>query len=227
MGIPRKERKPPVRKPKEPPKPRFMEAGAGITELVVRSVNTQKTLPPPQTFPEAPSNLPVGDKPEAAIPMDIFRWMKGEESVPPARLAKMMGDISNKMGYYIAYTVIQRMDNFSALVEQLNKIEQRLLLNKTYDGLNDAQLFTHHNRLKNTISEFLEFARRFSVEAKDIIIDPERDELVNLVRSLDADGLRAVKELLTQVKKDRTGSASGKASAGMSIDDFEKGQGKL
>ena len=213
-------------KPVEPPKPKFLEAGAGISALVAQSASAPKPSPQP-TQPETPSNIPMGEKPEPAIPMDIFRWMKGEENVPPARLAKMMGDISNKMGYYIAYTIIQRMDNFSSLVAQLNKVEEKLLLNKTYEGLNDAQLFTHHSRLKGTIADFLEFARRFSVEAKDIIIDPERDELVNLVRSLDADGLRAIKELLAQVKKDRTGSSSGSEKGGMSIDDFEKGQGKL
>jgi hypothetical protein len=229
MPIPIRKRKPREVKhvePVVPPMPRFAEAGISISALVAQSAIAPKSdgrivaaLPPP------PEPVPV--KPEPAIPLDIFRWMKGEENVPPARLAKMMGDISNKMGYYLAYTIIQRMDNFSALVQQLNALEEKLLINKSYEGLNDAQLFTHHSRLKHTISDFMEFARRFSVEAKDIIIDPERDELVNMVRSLDADGLRAIKELLAQVKKDRSGSSTGNEKGGMRIEDFEKGQGKL
>jgi len=206
-----------------PPQPRFMQASTEISNLVSQATS-QKPVSIPVTSP--PPKAPEPEKPEGAIPLDIFQWMKGEVKVPPARLAMMMADISNKMGYYIAYVIMQRVGNLNSLIEQLHQVEDKLLMRKNYDGLNDAQLFTYHSRLKNTINDFLEFARRFSVESKEIIIDPERDELVNLVRSLDADGLKAIKELLAQVKQARTGSSKA-AKKGLSIEDFEGGQGKM
>lgn len=205
------------------PKPRFLEASKGISTLVSAATKS-KQMPP------APPESPLEQKPDGnAIPSDIFEWMKGEKNVPPARLAKMMADISNKMGYYIAYMIIQRFGSLNSMMSQLQEIERRLFVDKSFVGQTDAQLMTTHSRLKNTVHDFLEFARRFSIESKDIIIDPERDELVNLVRSLDAEGLKAVKELLVQVKKARTGSAvaDSMGTKGVTVDDFEEGQGRM
>jgi hypothetical protein len=212
---------PPIKK--KIPGPRFLEASKGITNLVGDA--TKGKMPLPREEPPKDEKKPDGN----AIPADIFAWMKGDMTVPPARLAKMMADISNKMGYYIAYMIIQRFGSLNSMMTQLQDIEERLFVNKSFAGLSDAQLMTTHNRLKNTVQDFLEFARRFSIESKDIIIDPERDELVNLVRSLDAEGLKAVKELLGQVKKARTGTSESdsKGNRGVSIDDFEEGQGRL
>lgn len=219
------------------PKPRFTEASEGISNLVSRSLQEHRNFE--KVSPEDTQFKPAGQQPElqpnpteelaknSVIPKEIFEWMRGEKTVPPSQLAKMMADISNKMGYYIAYVIMQRMTNLNGLLGQLHRVEDKLLIDRNIDGLSDAQLFTHHTRLKNTVNDFLEFARRFSVEAKEIIIDPERDELVNLVRSLDEEGLKAVKEMLGQVKKARTGSSVGSSKNGVRVEDFEKGQGKL
>jgi succinate dehydrogenase flavin-adding protein (antitoxin of CptAB toxin-antitoxin module) len=237
--IPEKKRRKPNTEQNAVPTPRFAEAvtpkhvSAAISSMISSSVSqppapeivippvssqeTQQPIVPPNNAPQQEGN---------AIPPDIFEWMQGKKTVPPAHLAKMMADISNKMGYYIAYVIIQRIGSLNSMLSRLEEVERNLFVNKNFTGMNEAQLFSYHSRLKHTVQDFMEFARRFSVEAKDIIIDPERDELVNLVRSLDADGLKAVKDVLTEIKKARTGSGA-VAKEGISITDFEDGQGKM
>jgi len=111
------------------------------------------------------------------------------------------------MVYYVAYILIQRSSQLNTLIESLGKMEQVIFApNRDFRNVSQDELRSKHRQLTKTINDFLNLTRRFAIQAKDSIGDPERDEVVSLVRSLDSKSLSAMKQFVTNIMKETKGS---------------------
>lgn len=165
-----------------------------------------------------PSSMNPGSEPtspEKAIPDEVMSWLSGNQSAAPAEMSKMMSDISNKMSWYIAWILVQRMSNLNGVMTYLKQIETQLFQpREDARRIGEVDLRKDYKLINETLTEFLEFSRKFAVQSKDLISDPSRDKLSELIRSLDEKGIAA----LTKSVEDQIKSVSGGASPKRGID---------
>jgi hypothetical protein len=143
-----------------------------------------------------------------AISPSILDYLEGKKSVAPSELSKMMADIGNKLAYFDAYMIIQRASGISKIVQYLDKIEEHIYsLNDDLKDVSNEVLEDRHKNLSSMLSKFLEVVGKFAVQSKNIIVDTERDEVVNLIRSLDSDSLLMFKQALISTITKKTGQS--------------------
>jgi hypothetical protein len=155
---------------------------------------------------DLPISIPTKDTSEWAVPPEVFDWLKGKKSAPPASISKMMTDISNKLSYYISYSIIQRSTGLSRLIQYLDKVEQKIFPdNENFEDLTMEQLISKRSMLDSSITSFLDLTRRFTAQSKDIGNDPDRSEIINMIKSLDSDSIEALKKSLFNLVTKKTG----------------------
>lgn len=149
----------------------------------------------------------------------VIAWLTGKQEVPPAELSSMMTSISNKLGYFIAIQQVKRFSNLHVLVNRLHLLEATLFssapgalsapLNGPLQGMSRDQMLKEHKVISDSIFQTTEFARRFVTQAKDLVNLPEQDEVLKLVRSLDARGLKQLKQAVQKIAQGYSSKAEG------------------
>lgn len=61
----------------------------------------------------------------------------------------------------------------------------------------------------------MEYARKFAIQNRDLVSDPERDEVASMLRSMQPEAVKRVKEVIQQLLKRGGGSVeNGKTTEG-------------
>jgi hypothetical protein len=149
----------------------------------------------------------IGDK-NPEVSSDVKEWLEGAMTSAPPVLSRMMHEVTNKMVSYIAYVLVQRLTNLNGLVNHLDVLESRIFSEERLKKKRTLASYKDDYRLlSGTFHDMLEFTRKFAIQSTNLIKDPERDEILTLLRSLDSEALKDLKDLI-KLKIKKTSVAS-------------------
>lgn len=165
-----------------------------------------QAIPQVTPIPEIPVAAKIPDVPENPPDdfetQEVISWLTGQSDIQPAFMSKMMADVSNKMAMYLAVLIVKRMSKLNRVFAYLDKIEQKLFdPSRDISRTPESELRDDYSSLTKVAESFMEFSRKFAIQNKDLITDPERDELANMIRSLDPEALKRMKGLISQFTK--------------------------
>lgn len=134
---------------------------------------------------------------EAGTPDEIMGWLFGAKKAPPAQVSEVLADVSNKMGMYLAFIIVKRLSKLDSIFSYIEKIEKKLFdprrdLSKTPE----SELRADYKELTAVAERFMEYSRKFAIQNRELITDPERDEVANLLRSADPETLKRLKTMI-------------------------------
>lgn len=152
-----------------------------------------------------------GDAPE-----EMLSWLMGSKKAAPTMVSEMMSDVSNKMAMYLAYTIVKRLSRLDKVFTYINKIEDRLFDPKRdLSKVPEVELRKDYTDLSKMAESFMEYARKFAIQNRDLVSDPERDEVASMLRSMQPEAVKRVKEVIQQLLKRGGGSVeNGKTTEG-------------
>ncbi len=127
------------------------------------------------------------------IPAEVRAWLLGIEPNPPDDLARMMEQASTKMAVVMMSLLLKRLANMDRSLEYMEEIERGLLDPKNIKGMDASQRIQAYSALQKNHSDFMEYARKFISQNKDMFQQPTAsDELSNVLRQLDPAVVRAI-----------------------------------
>lgn len=144
-----------------------------------------------------------------SIPKDVLTWLTVGGKAAPEILSKSMVDVTNRIGVYIAYVVLRRLSKLDSLLSHVESME-RLIFNKSRQSVPKSikDVKSEYKAITEVLESMLEFSRKFSMQAEDLIKDPDRDELLSLVRSLDPESLKSLKDAVKTMIKTKVSKGS-------------------
>jgi len=139
------------------------------------------------------------------IPPEIFEWLSGQRPETPPEIRKLGDDILTKLNWFIVHIILAQYSRIPKLYAYLQKAEQKIYNISEIDDKSIKEIQFNYKEITSEVQELLEFARKFSVQNKEVLVgselNPEDRALIDKIRQLPPSTIKKVLEIIEEAEK--------------------------
>lgn len=134
---------------------------------------------------------------------DYFDWLYGRRADPPPVVRGVVTNLATKINMTTGYLTAMNLTRMNKISEFMAKAEDELFSPERIADKSSEELLELYKEGQRILSTSLDFARKFLYQNKDMMADPEVDELYKILQSLPPQAIRKVREMLAQQEGDK------------------------
>ena len=151
---------------------------------------------------QAPQSTPA----DLMIPPAIQEWLMGGGKTPQS-IRSLGNEVTAKMTWTIALILVQQFSRVPRLMHFVNAAEATLYQDVDLASLETAEIKERYKGARTTMTEALEFIRKFSIQNREALSSlggAAEDEavLLQLLRSAPVEKLQKIKKILQEESGD-------------------------
>lgn len=129
---------------------------------------------------------------------EFFDWLSGRRTDPPPVVRGVVTNLATKINMTTGYLTAMNLTRMSKISEFMAKAEEELFSAERVADKSSDELLELYKEGQRILSTSLDFARKFLYQNKDMMADPEVDELYKILQSLPPQAIRKVREMIAQ-----------------------------